>query len=262
MKNPFNFLHIRKEKKGQIFLVTLDRPPVNALNAELLDELNSFCARIEKDENARVVIFTGEGKTFCAGADLKEREKMTDGEVEETVTCIRTTFARIAELPVPVICALNGTAAGGGLELALSADFRLASEEAKMGLRETALAIIPGGGGTQRLSRLIGENKAKWWIMTARMFSAEESLKDGVVNIVTEPEQLIPETMKLAEEFAEKGPLAIKQAKEAIHKGIELPLKKALELEKECYGKIIPTEDRVEGLKAFKEKRKPRYKGK
>ena len=261
MKNVFKYLRFEDKRNGKIFIITIDRPPVNAINIELLNELNLFCDDIKKDEKTRVIIFTGTGNVFSAGADLKEREKMSEKEVEDYIVNIRTTFERISELPVPVICAINGIAAGGGFELTLSADFRIASERARVGLRETALAIIPGGGGTQRLSRLIGPSKAKWWIMTARLFSAEEALKDGVVNMVVNHKNLISESISIAEEISEKGPVAIKQAKIAVDRGIELPIEKALELETRCYKKTIPTQDRIEGLKAFKEKRKPDYKG-
>jgi len=262
MDSPYTNLKIREEKNGEIVIVTIARPPVNALNGELLDDLNYLCGFVETNKTIRVLVLMAEGKVFSAGADLKERESMNEDEVEHIVSYIRDTFTRIADLPVPVVCVINGIAVGGGLELALTADFRMASKGAKLGLRETALAIIPGGGGTQRLPRLIGENRAKWWIMTARMFTADEALRDGVVNAVAEPEDLNDEAIKLAREIAQNGPLAMRQAKIAIRKGLNLPIKEALELEKACYGKIIATEDRMEGIKAFREKRNPVYKGK
>ena len=252
--------HVEDEHIG---IVTLNRKEAaNALSLKLLDKLNKIAREIEKNDSIRCVIITGAGnKAFCAGADLKERRGMTEDEVIKTVTYIGETILNIEKLQVPVIAAINGVAFGGGLELALACDIRLAANHVKMGLTETSLAIIPGAGGTQRLPRLIGTGQAKRLIYTAVPIDAEEAYKIGLVELLVTHDNLLQEAKLLAKKIVSNGPIAVKQAKEAINKGIETDLYTGLTIEHQCYKQTIPTEDRLEGLQAFKEKRKPEYKG-
>lgn len=249
--------------KNNIAIVTLNRPgAANALSIEMLNEFNKALQIIDNDLNVYCTIITGAGdKAFCAGADLKERKNMSEGEVIQTVRYIGETMNNIERLRMPVIAAINGAAFGGGLELALACDIRIAVDEIKLGLTETSLAIIPGAGGTQRLPRLIGLGQAKRLIYTAKPVRAEEALKLGIVEEVTEKSQLIVTAMKLAEAIASNGPIALEQAKTAINRGMQTDISTGLEIEHLSYKQTIPTKDRQEGLLAFKEKRKPRYKG-
>jgi enoyl-CoA hydratase/carnithine racemase len=209
------------------------------------------------------VIITGAGeKAFCAGADLKERATLTQDQVKQFIVTIRNLLTAIQNLKMPVISAVNGIALGGGTEIALASDIRIASDTAVMGLTETRLAIIPGGGGTQRLPRIIGVSKAKELIFTGRRVDAKEALAIGLVNATAPPEKLMTTCLDMAAMIAETGPIAVEMAKYAIDKGIETDLATGLAIESNAYRVTIPTEDRIEGLTAFKEKRKPVYKGK
>jgi len=252
------------EKSGGFALITLNRPEaMNSLSLQMLAELGEALDQAAFDPELRCVILTGAGaKAFCAGADLKERAGMNEVEVRRTVSTIRRTMDLIENLPMPTIAAVNGAALGGGTEMALACDLRVVSETAKMGLTETSLAIIPGGGGTQRLPRIIGKAKAKELVFTARRIGADEALAIGLANRVSTPETLLEDARALAAEIAKNGPLALRAAKRAIDKGMEVDLASGLVLEATCYDTIIPTEDRVEGLTAFREKRPPVYKGK
>ena len=253
-----------KQEKEQICILTLNRPQVmNAFNFDLLHALKREIDSIRFRRDIRVVIITGAGdRAFCAGADLKERATMPEDKVREFIYTIRNLFTDIANLPKPVIAAVNGVALGGGTELALACDIRIASENATLGLTETRLAIIPGAGGTQRLPRIVGVAKAKELIFTGKRVSAKEALDIGLVNRICTLENLLSECEKLAMEICETGPIAIEQAKYAINKGIEVDINTGLAIESNAYWITIPTEDRLEGLRAFKEKRKPNYKGK
>ncbi|KPV45404.1 enoyl-CoA hydratase [Alicyclobacillus ferrooxydans] len=252
------------EETGGIATITLNRPEsANALSRELLTELSGILTEVAHREDVRVVVVTGAGdRAFCAGADLKERKGMNDAEVKAAVQGIRSSIHAVSALPQPVIAAVNGVAFGGGTELALAADIRLASETAKFGLTETSLAIIPGAGGTQRLPRLIGMAKAKELIFTARRIDAKEAMRLGLVNETVASEELLSRAREIAEEIASNGPIAVRQAKLAINKGAEVDLETGLAIEGLAYQAVIPTEDRIEGLTAFAEKRKPQYKGK
>jgi len=246
-----------------IAIVKLNRPEaLHALSTEMLIELNQCFNDIKNDSSIRVVILTADGdKSFCVGADLKERKQMPENKVLQTVRFIGQTVSSLEDLPHPVIAAINGVAFGGGLELALACDIRVAREKTSMGLTETSLAIIPGAGGTQRLSRLIGISKAKELIYTARRFSSEEAQELGIVDYVVNQEEVLAKAVQLAEEMAKNGPLALVQAKRAINQGIDVPLSTGLQIEFLAYSALIPTKDRLEGLKAFEEKRAPNYKG-
>lgn len=253
-----------EERTGQIVVLTLNRPEVmNSLNFPALLALKNHFEAIQFDRNVRVIILTGAGKkAFCAGADLKERATMSETEVKKFIFTIRNLFSFIENLNKPVIAAVNGVALGGGTEMALASDIRIASTNATMGLTETRLAIIPGAGGTQRLPRLVGRGKAKELIYTGRRVDAQEALSIGLVNKICEPEQLMDKSLAMAAMICETGPIAIQQAKYAINHGLETDINTGLAIESNAYWITIPTEDRIEGLQAFKEKRKPVYKGK
>jgi len=252
------------EEQANLSILTLNRPEVmNAFNFELLHALKKEIDALRFKPEIRVVIITGAGeKTFSAGADLKERRSMSELQVKAFLLTIRNLYTSIEMLNKAVIAAINGVALGGGTELALACDIRIASMKAVMGLPETRLAIIPGGGGTQRLPRLIGRGKAKELIFTGRQVGAEEALQIGLVNKICESEALMAECRAMAATICEAGPIAIEQAKYAINHGLETDLHTGLAIESNAYWVTIPTEDRLEGLAAFREKRKPVYKGK
>jgi enoyl-CoA hydratase/carnithine racemase len=252
------------EEKDGVMVITLNRPQVmNSLNFPLLRALREQIESVRFKTGIRVIIITGAGeKAFCAGADLKERASLTPDQVKEFIFTIRNLFTTIEFMNKPVIGAVNGIALGGGTELALASDIRIASKSATMGLTETRLAIIPGAGGTQRLPRLVGKGKAKELIFTGRRVDAFEALDIGLVNKICEPNDLLDECQKMAAMICETGPIAIEQAKYAINYGLETDLHSGLAIESNAYWVCIPTDDRLEGLAAFREKRKPQYKGK
>lgn len=252
------------DKKEGVLMLTLNRPEVmNSLNFEMLHALKKQIEAVRFQTDVRVVIISGMGeKAFCAGADLKERITLTPVQVKEFIHTIRNLFTSIEYLNKPVIAAVNGIALGGGTELALASDIRIAAGNATMGLTETRLAIIPGAGGTQRLPRLVGKGKAKELIFTGRRIGAEEALNIGLVNKICDQKALMNEATAMAEMICEAGPVAIEQAKYAINYGLETDLHTGLSIESNAYWVTIPTEDRLEGLAAFREKRKPVYKGK
>ena len=252
------------QEEGAVATLLLNRPSaLNAINAELLLALREALEGLGKRPEIRVVIITGAGeKAFSAGSDLRERLTLSPDQVKEFILSMRKTFVAIEELNKPVIAAINGLAVGGGAEMSLACDLRILSETAKMGFPETKLAIIPGGGGTQRLPRLVGKGKAKELIFTGRRISAQEALQIGLANKVCAPAELMEECRALAALICEAGPLALGLAKEAINLGLETDLNTGLSIENNAYWATLPTEDRTEGLVAFQEKRKPVYKGK
>lgn len=258
--NAYRWLRSESEDSG-IRVLTLDRPPVNALGRELVSELAEALRALRGDRQARCVILRSAGKHFSAGADLKERSGMSEDEVRAFVPQLADVCNALDGLPVPSVAAVRGTAAGGGCELALACDIRVLAADARIGLRETALAIIPGAGGTQRLPRLIGPARAKRWIFSAAMHTAQEALEDGVADRVVAVEALAAEARALASAIAANGPLAVRLAKRAIREGAHLALDRALAVEWECYQETLGTADRVEGLRAFADKRPPEYRG-
>lgn len=252
------------EKQDKVVIITLNRPEVmNAINLNMLKVLKNQIELIRSDPDIRVAIITGAGdKAFSAGADLEERTDFDECQVKEYLFKIGDLFNSIESLNKPVIAAINGVALGGGTELALACDIRIASTNASMGLTETHFAIIPGAGGTQRLPRLIGRGKAKELIFTGRRVGAEEALQIGLVNKIEEKKDLLDECRKMADTICEASPIAIEQAKYAIDHGLDTDLHTGLAIESHAYWITIPTADRLEGLAAFREKRKPEYKGK
>ncbi|MBN2361729.1 MAG: enoyl-CoA hydratase/isomerase family protein [Deltaproteobacteria bacterium] len=251
------------QRDGSVVTVTLNRPQqANALSRDLVAGLIAIVADIEADPVVRACILTGAGeRAFCAGADLKERAAMAGDEVISFLGQLRRLNDGLAALRCPVIAAVNGAAMGGGLELALACDLRLVAADASMGLTETSLAIIPGGGGTQRLPRLVGAARAKEMIYAARRIDADEALRIGLVNEVVPRGRLLERAREIAAEIAGNSPLAVAQAKRAIDRGGERPLEQALAIEQECYAPLLETADRVEALRAFAEKRRPVFGG-
>ena len=251
------------EKRGGIMIVTLNRPEVlNAVNADLLQRCNQLAKEAYYDNQLRVVIITGSGdRAFCVGADMKERKDMDIARVRQFIQVIRDTFSLIENLPRPVIAAINGIALGGGTEMALACDIRIADPAATMGLTECKWGIIPGGGGTQRLPRLVGKGLAKELIFTARTVDAQEAMSIGLINKISEPGKSLEEALKMAELICENGPISVSQAKSVINRGMEMDINNALQIETNAYEVCIPTKDRIEGLVAFSQKRKPVYRG-
>lgn len=234
----------------------------NAFSSQMIDSLEEALESIRRDKNIRVLIVrSAVDKVFCAGADLKERLAMPEEKVGRFVSRLRDTFDNLATLPIPTIATIDGVALGGGLELALACDIRVASANATLGLPETNLAIIPGAGGTQRLPRVIGVAKAKQLIFTGARLNGIEAHELGIVNEVVKEGSSYAKAVEIASQIVDKGPVGIRMAKKAIDEGIEVPLAKALKVEQSCYAEVVPTKDRVEGLKAFVEKRKPIYRG-
>jgi methylglutaconyl-CoA hydratase len=256
---------VKVEREGRIAWVTLDRPEAaNALSKALVADLRAAVASFfQTQEPAPVLVLIGAGeKAFCAGADLKERRAMSLEETRAFLGELNRLMDEIAVFPMPVIAALNGAAFGGGLELALACDLRLAAAGAEMGLPEVRLGIIPGAGGTQRLSRLCGLGVANELILTGRRIDAARARELGLVSAVVPAAELRAEALRWATEIATAGPLAVSAAKRAIRKGFDEPLVPALELERALYEVVLQSEDRNEGLRAFAEKRKPDFSGK
>jgi methylglutaconyl-CoA hydratase len=243
--------------------LTLNRPAAaNALSRELVGALSQALTRARDDARVRVVVLTGAGdRSFCAGADLKERRAMSLEETRSFLRSLGGVVDAVAAFPRPVIAALNGAAFGGGLELALACDFRVAAETVELGLVETRLGIIPGAGGTQRLARIAGLAVAKELILTGRRVGAARAKELGIVSEVVPAAALPAATARLAAELAGAGPLAVEQAKRAIDGGFALPLPEALAHERACYEVVLASADRNEGLAAFAEKRPPKFQG-
>ncbi|MDQ1147165.1 enoyl-CoA hydratase [Bacillus sp. SORGH_AS 510] len=252
------------EISNHIATVTINRAEsLNAFNYETLLELQGKVEAIRIHPEVRAVIFTGAGeKSFSVGADLKERKTLTDEQVKRNLFKINEVFNAIDQLPQPTIAAINGFAFGGGMELALACDFRVAAKDALMGLTETGLAIIPGAGGTQRLPRLIGQARALELILTAKRMTADEAMNVGLLTRVVERNDLLDECFSFSSLLLANGPVALQQAKYAIKNGMNTDLHTGLQIERKAYEVTLPTEDRVEALQAFAEKRKPVFKGK
>ncbi len=238
------------EKRGQVCYITLNRPQVgNAINAEMTRELAEVCQMINEDEEISVVVLKAAGSVFSSGSDPQEWEAGCDAS------------PAIAGLERVALAAIDGDTVGHGLELALSCDIRIASEKARFCLPHTAYGLIPGGGGTQRLPRLVGKGKALEMVLIAEPIDAEEAFRIGLVNKVVPSEQLLSEVEKIAEGIITKGPIALRYAKEAVNKGLDLTLEQGLRLEADLYFLIQTTADRMEGIRAFMEKRPPQFKG-
>jgi enoyl-CoA hydratase len=253
------------ESQNQVLVVKLNRPEVlNAINTQMGHDLLDLWTRLTVDPgDTRCIVLTGSGeKAFCAGGDLKERDGMTQATWQAQHELFERAFVALMELPTPVIAAVNGHAYGGGLETALACDFIYAARGARFALSEVRLGIMPGGGGTQNLPRAVGERRAKELILTAKAFTAEEGAAWGLINRVCEPASLLKEALETANAIAENAPLSVRQAKKSIHYGLQTDLLTGYRLEIEAYNRLVDTEDRREGVRAFNEKRKPNFKGK
>ena len=248
-----------------VLVVRLNRPQVlNALNTQMGRDVLELWTRLTAEPgDARCVILTGTGeRAFCAGGDLKERDGMTQAQWQAQHELFERGFMALMECPTPVIAAVNGHAYGGGLETALACDFIYAARSARFALSEVRLGIMPGGGGTQNLPRAVGERRAKELVLTAKAFTAEEGAQWGLINRVCEPASLLTEALETAKAIAENAPLSVRQAKKSIHYGLQVDLLTGYRFEIEAYNRLVDTEDRREGVRAFNEKRKPVFKGK
>lgn len=244
------------EEQDTMALLTLKRPPVNALNLEVLEDLRGYLDSIKESSNTRVLIITGTGhRFFAAGADIKGIQGADRLKGREINRLFQTTFQKLANLPIPTICAVNGPALGGGAELAMACDIRVVSEKAEFGLPEASLGLIPGGGGTQRLPRLIPLGKAKDLMFTGCRLSAKESLQYGLAEYVCPEDELLPFTMDLAKQIAQKGPVALRMIKQAVNQGMEMELDHGIQLELDLSEDCFDSEDSKEGINAFLEKR-------
>lgn len=252
------------EQSGPIGIVTLNRPEVmNAFNFDMLLELSGYIDSIRINPEIQVVLFTAAGdRAFSVGADLKERKNLPQPLVYRNLNKFGEVFTAIEQIPQPTICVINGFAFGGGLELALACDFRIAANHVKVGLTETSLGIIPGAGGTQRLPRLIGETRALELILTAKHITAEEGLSYGLFTLIADNVALQKTALQFAQTILANAPIALQQAKFAVKQGMKVDIQTGLQIERKAYEITIPTEDRIEALNAFSEKRRPLFKGK
>ncbi|MFZ2007544.1 MAG: enoyl-CoA hydratase-related protein [Stellaceae bacterium] len=256
---------IRVENQGGgLIVVTLNRPAVaNAMNTQMGRDLLAFFDAVNADPlQHRCIVLIGAGdKAFCAGGDLKERQGMSDETWQAQHLLFERAIRAFIACPVPVIGAINGAAYAGGCELALCCDFIYASETARFALTEVTLGIMPGAGGTQNLPRAVGERRAKEIILSGRSFSAKDAYDWGMVNRLCAPDRLMDEVMETARRIADNAPISVRQAKHAIHYGLQMDLASGMMLEIEAYNRMVPTEDRREGIASFNEKRKPVFKG-
>ena len=253
---------VRVERDGRVAVVRIDRPEArNAIDPETSRALNDAFAGIERDPEVWLSILTGTGEVFCAGADLKERDGMTDESFSRQHYLFERMMRAVIACPPPCIAAVNGAAFAGGLELTLNCDFAYASRTARFALTEVTRGIMPGGGGTQMLPRTIGERRAKEVILTGRPFGAEEALAWGIVNRLCEPGTVLEEVLETARAICANAPISVRQAKKAITHGLQMDKASGMLFEIEAYYQLIPTEDRMEGIAAFNEKRPPVFKG-
>ena len=252
-----DFKNLILEKDRKIAVLTINRPnALNALNSELLKELDSAIDCLSEDDEVLAVVLTGAGKAFVAGADIGEMKDLTVSEGRKFGTLGNKVFRKLETLEKPVIAAVNGFALGGGCEISMACDIRIASEKAKFGQPEVGLGITPGFGGTQRLARLVGPALAKELIYTADIIDAEEALRIGLVNKVVEKDELLDTAKKMANKIASNAPIAVKLCKSAINRGLQCDIDTGIAFEAEVFGECFSTEDQKEGMTAFYEKRK------
>lgn len=254
--------YVSTEIESLIATVVIDNPPMNPLKKEVMDGIRAAFSYIGSQDDVRVVIITGAGKAFVAGADIKEFTSWTPELAIELTAKGQRLFGEIENFPIPVIAAVNGYALGGGLELALSCDIRIASNLAKMGLPEVTLGIVPGYGGTQRLGRTIAPGYAKKMVFTGEIINADKALELGLVDDVTAPEQLLPTARDIALKIAANGPIAVRSAKTAMNAERRQSMPYGIAVELDAAGRVFASEDKIEGVAAFIEKRKPAFKNK
>jgi enoyl-CoA hydratase len=261
----WNFETLKLEQiTNGVLLVQLNRPDVaNAFNTQMAKDILNLFEDLSLDpRNSRVVVLTGSGdRAFCAGGDLKERQGMSDADWGRQHLIFERMVRAVIDCPIPIIAAVNGAAYAGGCELAAATDFIYASENARFAQTETRIGIIPGAGGTQNLARSMGERRAKELILSAKPFSAEEARQWGLVNEVFPQDELLGAALSTAKVIAANAPVAVKQAKQAIHKGMQMSINDGLSFEIEAYNRTVPTADRREGVLAFNEKRQPKFTG-
>jgi enoyl-CoA hydratase/carnithine racemase len=253
-----------EDRSDGLLLLTLNRPAVaNAMNTQMGRDLLAFFDEVNATPSKqRCIVLTGAGdRAFCAGGDLKERNGMTDEAWQDQHLLFERMIRAFIGCPVPVIGAVNGAAYAGGCELALCCDFIYAAETAHFALTEVTLGIMPGAGGTQNLPRAVGERRAKEIILTGRPFTAREAYEWGMVNRVCEPARVVDESLEAGRRVADNAPISVRQAKHAMHFGMQMDLASAMMFEIEAYNRMVTTEDRREGVRAFNEKRKPRFQG-
>jgi enoyl-CoA hydratase/carnithine racemase len=262
--NDYRTLLVTRSDDGHVVTVTLNRPDqMNAMNTAMGEDLRAAFEVLHRDPDARVVVFTGAGdRAFCAGGDLKERNGMTDAAWRAQHVIFEEAAARVLRCPIPVIAAVEGFALAGGCELAILSDFIVASETAVFGVPETTLGIFPGIGGTQLLPRIIGAPLAKELIFTGRRMKADEAKAVGLINHLVPAGTALAKATEIATTIARNGPLAVRQAKKAIAYGSETDLETAMIFAIEAYNATVVTDDRLEGVRAFNEKRRPRFTGK
>lgn len=248
--------------ENEIAIITIDNPPVNSLTKEVMSELSSTLDTLGKKREVRAAIITGSGeKCFVAGADINQFPHLDGKSGEEMVRYGQEIFNKINHLSFPVICAVNGLALGGGCELVLACDIRVAAENAKFGFPEVGLGIIPGYGGTQRLPRLVGIGKAKELIFSGEPISSQEAYRLGLIEKLVPTGEALQQALELARKVVKRGPLAVSKAKQVINQGIEMTLQDGLDLEARFSGELFGSQDKNEGAKAFFEKRVPIFKG-
>jgi enoyl-CoA hydratase len=258
-----NYEFLQYEVENQVAVVYINRPPLNPLNTKVFHELYSLIGELEANRNVGAIVITGKGeKAFVAGADIHEMLDLDLAEMMEMNKISRAAFSKIENASKPIIAAINGLALGGGCELALVCDLRICSDKAKFAFPEVNLGIIPGGGGTQRLQRIVGQGVAKELLYFGEMIDARRALDIHLVNKVVPSDQLLPAAKEWAEKLAQKPAIALRMLKEAVNTGVNVDLQSGLTVESACFGNTFATEDRKEGMRAFAEKRKPVFRGK
>lgn len=263
MKSEYETLALSRRNE-HVLVVSLNRPHAsNAMNTQMgIDLMNLFEQFQLNTETIRAIVVTGTGeKAFCAGGDLKERNGMTDVQWLRQHAMFERMLRAIIACPIPVIGAINGAAYGGGCEITAAFDFSYAADNARFALTEVTLGIMPGAGGTQNLPRAVGERRAKEIILTGLPFTAQEAFEWGLINRVVPQAQLLDETIKIATRIGRNAPISIRQAKQSITRGMQMSLADGLAFEIECYNRMVSTQDRLEGVRAFNEKRQPNFQG-
>jgi len=255
------FKHLVIEKENKVGVLRINRPEaMNSLNTKVLEELLMAVEQVKNDQDIFVLVITGEGKAFVAGADISEMSTMDPVQARSFAEAGLKVFREIESMEKPVVAAVNGFALGGGCELAMACDIRIASTKAKFGQPEVGLGVTPGFGGTVRLSRLVGPAKAKELIYSGNIIKADEALGIGLVNSVSEPEELMGAAMEMANKISSNAQLAVRYSKQSINRSFETDVETAMEIERNLFGLCFSTEDQKEGMKAFGEKRKPDFK--